>query len=52
MFLVGGPDGDFNVLTQGGEKFHEASDREIAGAVSHEQETWGCWTPRIFAIST
>ena len=37
MFLVGGPDGDFNVLTQGGEKFHEASDREIAGAVSHEQ---------------
>lgn len=37
MLLSGGPDGDFNVLTQSREKFHEASDGEVTRAVSHQQ---------------
>ena len=37
MFLAGGADGDFDVLAQGGEEFHEASDGEVTGAVAHHQ---------------
>ncbi len=37
MLFAGGADGDFNVLTEGGEKFHEAADAEVAGAIAHEQ---------------
>lgn len=37
MFLSGRPDGDFNILTQSREEFHEASDREITRTVSHQQ---------------
>jgi hypothetical protein len=35
VLLAGGPDGDFNVLTQSGEEFHEASDRKVTRAVPH-----------------
>src|SRR6266849_4169156 len=37
MLLEGGPDRDFNVLTQSCEKFHEAPDGEGPSAVSHQQ---------------
>ena len=37
VFFAGGPDGDFNVLTQSGEEFHEASNRKIARTVPHQQ---------------
>jgi hypothetical protein len=35
--FAGGADGDLDVLAEGGEKFHEAADAEIAGAVAHEE---------------
>jgi hypothetical protein len=37
MFLVGRPHGDFHVLTQGREKFHESSNGKVARAISHQQ---------------
>ena len=37
MFLASGPYGDFDVLTQSREKFHEASDGKVARAISHQQ---------------
>jgi hypothetical protein len=37
MFLAGRPDGDFNVLAQSREKFHEASDGKVTRAVPHKQ---------------
>jgi len=37
MFLVGRPHGDFHVLTQSREKFHEASNGKVARAISHQQ---------------
>ena len=37
MLLARRPDGDFNVLTQSGEEFHEASDREVTRAIPHQQ---------------
>lgn len=37
MLLTGGPDGDFNVLTQSGEEFHKASDGKVARAIPHQQ---------------
>jgi hypothetical protein len=37
VLLAGGPDSDLNVLTQGGEKFHKASDGKVARAVAHQQ---------------
>lgn len=37
MFLVGRPHGDFHVLTQSREEFHEAPDGKIAGTVPHQQ---------------
>jgi len=37
VLLAGGADGNFYVLTEGGEKFHEAADAEVARAVAHEQ---------------
>lgn len=36
LFLAGGPDGDFDVLAEGGEKVHEALDGKGAGAVAHQ----------------
>ena len=41
MFLAGGPDGDFHVLTQSGEEFQEASDGEVTRAVVHQQGEQG-----------
>jgi hypothetical protein len=37
VLLVRGADGDFDVLAEGGEKFHEAANTEVAGAFAHEQ---------------
>jgi len=37
MFLARGPDGDFNVLTESREEFHEASDGKVTRAVPHQQ---------------
>ena len=37
MFLVGRPHGDFYVLTQSREKFHEAFNGKVARAISHQQ---------------
>ncbi len=37
MLLTGGPDGDFNVLTQSGEEFHKASHGKVARAIPHQQ---------------
>lgn len=37
MFPAGRPDGDFNVLTQGDEELHKASDGKVARAVPHQQ---------------
>jgi hypothetical protein len=37
MLLPRGPHGNFNVLPQRREKFHQASDGEITGTVSHQQ---------------
>ena len=37
MFLASGADGDFDVLTQSGEEFHEAFDGEVTGGVAHQQ---------------
>lgn len=36
MFLACGPDGNLHVLTQGGEKIHEALDGEGAGPIAHQ----------------
>jgi len=36
MFLASGSDSDFDILPKGCEKFHEALDRERAGAVAHQ----------------
>ena len=41
MLLACWPDGDFNILAQSCEEFHEASDREITRAVSHQQRDLG-----------
>lgn len=41
MWFAGGADGDFDVLVEGGEKFYEAADAEVAGAVAHEQGDLG-----------
>ena len=41
MWFAGGADGDFDVLAEGGEEFHEAADAEVAGAVAHEQGDLG-----------
>jgi hypothetical protein len=35
VLFAGGADGDLDVLAEGGEKFHEAADAEVAGAVAH-----------------
>lgn len=35
--LAVGADGDFDVSAEGGEKFREAADAEVAGAVAHWQ---------------
>jgi hypothetical protein len=37
MLLAGGPDGDFNVLSQSREEFHEASDRKVTRTIPHQQ---------------
>ena len=37
MLLACGPDGDFHILTQGRQKFHEASDGKVTGPVPHQQ---------------
>jgi len=37
VFLAGEADGEFDVLAEGGEKFHQAANTEIAGAFAHEQ---------------
>lgn len=37
VLFAGGADGDFDVLAEGGEKFHKAADAEVAGAIAHEQ---------------
>src|SRR5215472_17772871 len=37
MFLAAGSDGNLHVLTQGREKFHEASNGKVACANSHQQ---------------
>jgi hypothetical protein len=37
MFLAGGADGDFNVLTQSSKELHKASDGEVTRTVSHQQ---------------
>lgn len=37
MLLARGPDSDFNVLTQSGEEFHKASNREVSRAIPHQQ---------------
>lgn len=35
--FAGGADGDLDVVAEGGEKFHEAADAEIASAIAHQQ---------------
>jgi len=35
VWFAGGADCDLDVLAEGGEKFHEAADAEVAGAVAH-----------------
>src|SRR5208282_1380267 len=41
VFLACRPDGNLHVLTQGGEKIHEALDGEGAGTVAHQyRHTW------------
>jgi len=37
VLLACWPNGDFNILMQSREEFHEASNREITRAVSHQQ---------------
>lgn len=45
MFLLCGPDSDFNVMAEGNEKFHEAPDGKVARSVSHQQgELWLTYT--------
>jgi len=41
MLLACWPDGDFNIPTQSREEFHEASNREVTRAVSHQQRHLG-----------
>ena len=41
MLFAGGSDRDFDVLAEGGEKFHQATDAEVAGTVAHEQGDLG-----------
>jgi hypothetical protein len=41
VLFPGGADGDFDVLAEGGEEFHEAADAEVAGAVAHKQGDLG-----------
>ena len=41
MWFAGGADGDLDVLSEGGEEFHEAADAEVAGAVAHEEGDLG-----------
>lgn len=41
MLFAGEADGDFDVLVEGGEKFHEAANAEVAGAIAHEQGDQG-----------
>ena len=41
MLLAGGADGDFDVLTQSREKFHEASNGKVTRAVPHQQGDLG-----------
>ncbi len=37
VFFAGGPDGDFNILTQSREEFHKASNGKTTGTVPHQQ---------------
>jgi hypothetical protein len=37
VFLAGGPDRDFNVLTQSSKELHKASNGEVTGTVPHQQ---------------
>lgn len=37
MLLAGRPHGDFNIVTQRSEKFHETPDGKVTGAISHQQ---------------
>lgn len=37
MFSAAGPHGDFHVLTQSREKFHEAANGKVASAIPHQQ---------------
>ena len=37
MFLTGGPDGDFNILTQSSKELHKASNGKVTRAVPHQQ---------------
>jgi hypothetical protein len=46
MGLTRGPDGDLDVLSQGGEKVHEAFHRKGAGAVAHQSRYVGLFDPR------
>ena len=41
VLLACWPDGDFNVLAQSREKFHQAANGKITGAVSHQQRHLG-----------
>lgn len=41
MLFARGTNGDFNVLTEGREKFHETPDGKVARAVSHQQRDLG-----------
>jgi hypothetical protein len=41
VFPARGPDGNFNVLTQRSEEFHQASNGKITRAVAHEQGDLG-----------
>lgn len=45
LFLLRGPDGDFNVMPESHEKFHEAPDGKVARSVSHQQgDLWLTYT--------
>jgi len=39
VWFAGGADGGLDVVAEGSEKFHEASDAEVAGTIAHEQGT-------------
>jgi hypothetical protein len=41
VLFAGGADGDFDVLAEGDEEFHETADTEVAGAVAYEQGDLG-----------